>query len=397
MPVIHRIATARRMISAVTVIALAVGAGLATAGPALARPAHARQAQVRLIQASVAQASVAQARAAAARRPVDGLAAVSCKGSFCMAVGTYTDRHGRRHALAERWNGRAWRTLANPVGRALTGVSCSGSTFCMGVGGPTGLEAWHGNGWRTLSRTPGSPGPVSCGSPRLCMAIDNGLVESWNGSRWRIWKQATERMQRRPAGPVRQHKRVLCQRDKLPRGRDRDGLSGAGSGAHGVRVGRQEVLRLFAPGYGNPAMLNAVTCTRGLCMAAGGGFAEVDNGDLAMAEAWHPATKTWTTVSPDLGVICTGFTTCGWTSELACGSATTCLTLSSFGTMAWNGTTWKPAEAISAGRGSALRDVSCAGTSCMAVGFRTAHGVHQTLAELRTPKGWRILRTTNPG
>jgi hypothetical protein len=229
------------------------------------------------------------------------------------------------------------------------------------------------------------------------MAIDNGLVESWNGSRWRIWKQATDACSGGPPGPCG-NTSVSC-------------ASATNCLAVGTETVSQEPvqvpmafawdgkkwLRLFAPGYGNPAMLNAVACTRGLCMAAGGGFAEVDNGDLAMAEAWHPATKTWTTVSPDLGVICTGFTTCGWTSELACGSATNCLTLSSFGTMAWNGTTWKPAEAISAGRGSALRDVSCAGTSCMAVGFRTAHGVHQTLAELRTPKGWRILRTTIPG
>jgi hypothetical protein len=33
----------------------------------------------------------------------------------------------------------------------------------------------------------------------------------------------------------------------------------------------------------------------------------------------------------------------------------------------------------------------------VAVGFRTAHGVHQTLAEQRIRGKWRILRTTNPG
>jgi len=69
------------------------------------------------------------------------------------------------------------------------------------------------------------------------------------------------------------------------------------------------------------------------------------------------------------------------------------MTLGAPGSQFWNGTTWKSAQAISAGRGSALQDVSCGGSDCLAVGFRTVAGKRRTLAELWNGSTWTIVKT----
>jgi hypothetical protein len=326
------------------------------------------------------------------------LAAVSCAGSsWCMAVGSYTDRSRVRHALAQIWNGATWRVLANPPGTSLTGLSCSSPRFCMAAGGPTGAQTWNGAAWRELASPPGGVGGVSCGSRTLCMVIFGAKVRSWNGTTWRLWRHATDFCSGGPPGPC--------------------GLSSVscGSRTNCVAVGTETIsqepvqvpvaatwngrhwTRTEPGGNGNPAALDAVGCGGQFCMAAGGAFQEVHNGDIAQAEAWNAKTKSWTDVSPSLGVICTGFTTCGWTSALSCAGQANCMAFGPFGNQAWNGSTWTAAPSISAGKGSNLGAVSCGGTTCLAVGFRTVAGVRRTLAEIWNGATWRILSTPNVG
>jgi hypothetical protein len=146
------------------------------------------------------------------------LAAVSCASAVaCTAVGARTDSFGNpTGTLAELWDGTSWsiQPTPNPAGSpgtALLGVSCTASTFCMGVGTtldssgiPTGLVAqrWDGTSWQTqpVPMPSGGAGSffdgVSCTSPSFCTAVGaqtdsagnpvGTLAERWNGTSWTI-------------------------------------------------------------------------------------------------------------------------------------------------------------------------------------------------------------------
>ena len=129
-----------------------------------------------------------------------GLSAVSCPGSsWCMAVGSYVDRSGVRHALALVWNGQAWRELRNPAGGVLRSVSCSSPSFCMARSGLAGrTEVWNGQTWRAVASPTHAATAPSCGSRSRCMLINGrgiarsgSVVESWNGEGWRTWWRQT--------------------------------------------------------------------------------------------------------------------------------------------------------------------------------------------------------------
>jgi hypothetical protein len=139
------------------------------------------------------------------------LYAVSCASvSACTAVGVYDNAAGFPRAMAERWNGKAWRIQAIPQPAKRTwffGVSCSAARACTAVGyqnNGTGdaqpfAEAWNGTQWHALTvpLPHGAPGgafsAVSCTSPGACTATGTSfsataptLAERWNGKRWRI-------------------------------------------------------------------------------------------------------------------------------------------------------------------------------------------------------------------
>lgn len=140
------------------------------------------------------------------------LSAVSCTSrSACTAVGFYGTATGRVLALAERWNGAAWRIqdVTRPAKVTLSAVSCSSAHACTAAGYYIGtrrtvpiVEVWNGTTWR-IQPVPlphGSPGgalaAVSCTSPRQCTATGANfspagptLAERWNGTRWHV--QAT--------------------------------------------------------------------------------------------------------------------------------------------------------------------------------------------------------------
>lgn len=135
------------------------------------------------------------------------LFAVSCTSrKACSAVGFYSNAAGQ-FALAERWNGKAWRiqALPRPATTQLYGLSCSTAHACTAVGyyfGARGTrplaEAWNGTSWhiQAVPLPHGSPGgilaAVSCTSPRACTATGANfsarptLAERWNGMRWRV-------------------------------------------------------------------------------------------------------------------------------------------------------------------------------------------------------------------
>jgi hypothetical protein len=321
------------------------------------------------------------------------LAGVSCtRPSWCMAVGHYTGRSGRRHALAQIWNGTSWRVLS-PPGRALTGVSCSARSFCMASGGPTGAERWDGRAWRTMASPKDGVGGVSCGTRKLCMvAHHEGVVRVWNGTAWHAPKAPAAFCTGNAPGPCGFND-VSCS----------GGATCLAVGTWQVSNTEQDTLGFFfngkgwhatfPPNKGNPSEMFNVSCAGSLCMAAGGGFSEVNGGDLALAGARNAKTGAWTDVSPSLGTICTGFGTCAWTTSLSCGTARNCMAFGPQGNQWWNGSSWQPKPSISAGRGSSLRAVSCGGGSCLAVGYRTIRGARHTLAERWNGTTWRILHT----
>jgi hypothetical protein len=138
------------------------------------------------------------------------LSAVSCSSpSACTAVGFYDNAAGRVLAVAERWNGTAWRIQALPRPAKVTqftGVSCQAARACTAVGYYLGTggtrpfaEAWTGTTWhiQAVPLPHGSPGgilaAVSCTSPHACTATGANfsstgptLAERWNGTRWGV-------------------------------------------------------------------------------------------------------------------------------------------------------------------------------------------------------------------
>jgi hypothetical protein len=145
------------------------------------------------------------------RARVSLLTGVSCtRANACTAVGSYLTASGG-NALAERWDGRAWRIQPTagsaPSGSVLSAVSCPSGTGCVAVGaaGPTGAgtlaELWNGTAWRVLP-TPNPPGSfmsmlsaVACRSMTNCTAVGYDrhgasgyatLIETWNGTSWSI-------------------------------------------------------------------------------------------------------------------------------------------------------------------------------------------------------------------
>jgi hypothetical protein len=133
------------------------------------------------------------------------LYSVSCpSASFCVALGST--------AGAERWDGHGWSGLAapdrlDPSGGGLAAVTCRSATFCLATGSTKGghqralAATWNGTGWTV--RHPATPAgsifseldAVSCPSVTHCVAVgayavkggsQRALVETWNGTSWRI-------------------------------------------------------------------------------------------------------------------------------------------------------------------------------------------------------------------
>jgi hypothetical protein len=130
---------------------------------------------------------------------------VSCPApGVCLAVGSIRDGERGASVLTERWTpgGPSRQRAPTPIGAvggAFSGLSCTSTTACTGVGQTVGT--WNGRRWR-LSSPPRVPGgftwsldAVSCPAPRDCTAVgwagDSAdfsvpLAEQWNGRRWTV-------------------------------------------------------------------------------------------------------------------------------------------------------------------------------------------------------------------
>lgn len=146
------------------------------------------------------------------------LQSISCASSTsCVAVGARWDAStDLQDTLTETWNGTVW-SLASPgvpgtiSEGELSGVSCTSSTNCVGVGdyqtgtpphfSQTLIERWNGRAWSTMPSPNASDQGnllfgVSCTSWASCVAVGyyqpedslypETLVESWNGTSWSI-------------------------------------------------------------------------------------------------------------------------------------------------------------------------------------------------------------------
>jgi sugar lactone lactonase YvrE len=129
------------------------------------------------------------------------LRGVSCpKTTECIAVGYIESEAGVWEDFSERWSGGSWSILSTPGGTEpgyfgeLVDVSCSSTTFCIGVGwhntgggSQPNIVSWNGTKWTT--QTPASGAPilwgVSCTSSTFCIAVDYfGGIQNWNGTSW---------------------------------------------------------------------------------------------------------------------------------------------------------------------------------------------------------------------
>jgi hypothetical protein len=183
----------RRVAPALLASLVGVGASLGTAG--------------------VAGASVRSTAPLAGSLTADGLQAVSCAGSVCMAVGA-TASGANAKPLSERWSGTSWvvETTPAPTGAVsahLLGVSCPSADACVAVGSyevKSGLiyplaESWNGSKWaaQSVPYPKGSPqnslAAVVCISSSSCVAVGTqatarvvfySLGEEWNGSKWTV-------------------------------------------------------------------------------------------------------------------------------------------------------------------------------------------------------------------
>jgi hypothetical protein len=341
-------------------------------------------------------------RAAASHRPATAFAgqarltADSCRtASWCMAVGSYTTTDHVAHSLAMIFNGASWRSLKNPPGKQLDEVACSSTTFCMAEGGPTGAVRWNGTTWRSMPSPEGGLPSLTCASRTFCVRLHGNVPSVWNGTSWRD-ANVTDFCKGSAPGPC--------------------GLSGVscGSISNCIAVGtwtvsQEPVQNAVAdiwngkkwiwdtevPAKGNPAQLNTVGCAGTFCLTAGVASNDQAGASIATADTWVATSSAWTDVSPtNLGGICGEFGSCAWAGVVACGNASSCMTLAGLRpSQFWNGTSWQAAKPISAGQGSGLQDISCGGSDCLAVGFQTAHGLKRTLAELWNGSAWSIVKT----
>jgi len=147
----------------------------------------------------------------------DSLNGVSCAAtSFCMAVGDYQSlATGGQATLTEKWDGSAWTIVPSPDSStqpwdSLQGVSCPSTTFCMAVGqsqifsGPVLATEWDGSTWTMVSPPAVGTYPtymgsalnaVSCTDSTFCIGIGHlgvqtgdtywtpePLMEQWDGA-----------------------------------------------------------------------------------------------------------------------------------------------------------------------------------------------------------------------
>jgi hypothetical protein len=297
------------------------------------------------------------------------LSAVSCQGlTSCMAVGDY---YPPEQAMSESWNGTSWAIVSTPTARdsSLSAVSCTSSTNCVAVGAwaptpgflQTLTESWNGTQWTLVASPDGTTtddnvlNGVSCVSADSCLAvgyygdssaINQTLIEQWNGVSWSIIASADESTEE-----------------------DED--------------------------------LTSVKCLSATSCLAVGLYLAGSDLSQNLVEAWNGTA--WSIVdSPDVGtdadnelnhVTCTAPTSCTAVGDYYNASDIDQALIES-----WNGTKWSvvpsPSEQAS---NNALESVGCVSSaSCVAVGFYENGALaQQTLIESWNGSAWSLVLSPN--
>ena len=345
------------------------------------------------------------------------LQSVSCvSGLACEAVGSYANKTGFAVALAEVWNGLAWKvqTAANPAdstGLSLQVVSCVATDACAAVGSDdygrgedaAGVaEIWNGADWAAQSTAdPGrsadvSLGAVSCVASGFCEAggayVNSSgdqkvLAEDASGGRWLA--QPAPNGQSGNYGS--QLAGVSCAKisacEAVGSYQANNATDESKAWAEQFSGGRWKLQFVPGPrGYSN-SQLKAVSCTSASRCEAVGVYVDSAENDLTIAELWNG--RSWTlqrsanaSGDPDsllAGVSCTSRNNCEAVG--ARGGAST-LVLAEH----WNGHKWDvQGTPKTKGIGGGLRAVSCASAKhCEAVG----EYLHSASSEVPLAEAW---------
>jgi hypothetical protein len=313
------------------------------------------------------------------------LSGVSCTtGTACVGVGDYVNGSGADVALAERWNGTAWSVLSTPVptgatGSALAGVFCATTSACAAVG------------------------YVNASGVKMT------LVERWDGSKWSIQTSANP-----TGGGVLSS--VSCRASQC---------IAVGQSAQNTPLaerwnGTAWVIQTLPAGSG---ILSGLSCTAAnACTAVGqrGSLTQWTPQNTSLAERWNgTAWSIQTTPNANTrnlflfssrlsGVSCTTATGCiavGYWSGWRCNNGKptcNCFQLPYcthlIGTLveAWNGTTWAIQGTPSPGEYSELLGVSCvSATACTATGGHGSAPLY-ALAEQWNGTAWTYQFPPNP-
>jgi hypothetical protein len=337
---------------------------------------------------------------------------VSClSGSSCVGVGYYREKTGELSggALGESWNGAEWQLRSIPLpeggsGLVLEGVSCSSSTACTAVGYyrnsegfKTLAERWNGTEWKVQS-TPNPTGTsgvvaldgVSCSSATSCVAVgfnstgslkDSTLIESWNGTEWKIQSSPN------PGKEVNALHGVSCTSSTA--------CTAVGTVYSGVLIERwngTEWLSQTGVSKGATSGLNAVSCTSATACAAVGSYET-----SSLAESWNGTTWTSQSVPSPSGAKETGL------RGVSCSSSTFCIATGSYENSSgiqetlgqgWNGAEWKlQLTSIPAGANTGV----FVGVSCISAAMCTTTGHYEgssgTIASLVETTGVPIAAT----
>jgi hypothetical protein len=334
---------------------------------------------------------------------------MSCTGpSACVAVGqTFNSLDGFADtALIETWNGASWNAEASPASTLadnfLQGISCTGPTDCVAVGGffngnddhhvgpeDSLIETLSGGGWSTVV-SPNEPDTdnylqgVSCTSGGFCMAVGisyfgdsfgQTLAEVWNGTNWSVIPTPSPDLVDQLAG-------VSCTGPTF--------CMAIGTVIEEWNGSTWSVVpNPMAPATGG---LTSVSCASDdMCVGVGA----TSNGGQTLAETWNGSS--WIVVpSP---VASNGES---YFNSVSCDSVTYCVAVGFIANgqgppeplaASWNGLTWTllPEPRFGAG-GAELSGVSCPeATNCNVVGIRrSTRGGFSTVAVTLSGTVWNL-------
>ncbi len=317
-----------------------------------------------------------------------GVACIST--TSCTAVGGALSLNPGTTAVADRWNGSTWSTIATvdqtgAVLSELTGIACPAEANCIAVGkyGAQNdqplAEHWDGSTW-SLQQTRSPAGSftagfagVACPSPSRCLAVGRyasdytehfqPLAEIWNGSTWSL------QTARKPTGVVTSAlNAVSCPSTTVCFA---VGSSTTSETQHGLVErwnGSTWSIQTIAPLPGSgTSTLSSITCvTTSNCIAVGAYDWSDSSGPRSLIERWNG--HTWTMqASPDFGIVL---------NSVTCTSASNCFSVGSgLGVGAppiahWNGTAWaSQSSTVNKDRVHFLHGVACiSANDCNAVG-----------------------------